>query len=75
MSSVIVSVRVPKELREELKKYGVNVSQIVRKALEEEVKRRRIEELKEAAGRLGELFANIQDEAIVEAIRRMRDER
>jgi len=75
MSNVIVSVRVPKELREELKKYGVNVSQIVRKALEEEVKCRRIEELKEAAGRLGELFANKQDEAIDEDIRRMRDER
>jgi post-segregation antitoxin (ccd killing protein) len=31
--SVTISVRIPKELKEEIKKYGINISHVGRKAL------------------------------------------
>ena len=54
--SVTISVRIPKELKEEIKKYGINISHVMRKALEEELGKKKIEEAKEAAKRLGEFF-------------------
>ena len=42
--SAVVSVRIPEELKETLKKYGVKVSEAARRALEDEVERRRMEE-------------------------------
>jgi len=34
MNSVTITVRIPKELKEELSRYGIKVSSVVRKALE-----------------------------------------
>ena len=50
--SVVVSVRVPKEVREILEKHGVNVAELVRKILLDEA--RKVEE-EELWGRLEEL--------------------
>ena len=72
MSSVVITVRVPKRLKEELDRYGVIVSEVVRKAIEEEVERRRFEEASRAAGKLGEFFAKISEKEIVESIKGMR---
>ena len=44
--SVLITARIPKELKEELKKYGINISQVVRKALEEAVYKKKLEELR-----------------------------
>ena len=73
METAIITVRVPKELKEELKKHGVKVSAVVKRALEEELKRRRLERLKKAAGELGRFFTEISDGDIVEDIRKMRE--
>ncbi|WP_288104578.1 type II toxin-antitoxin system CcdA family antitoxin [Thermofilum sp.] len=54
--SVTVSVRIPKRLRDEAKRYGINISEVARRALEEEVKKRQLEEVAMAARRLGEIF-------------------
>ncbi len=67
--SATISVRVPKELKEELARYGVEVSEVTRRALQEEVERRRMQELREAAEELGEALEGIPDEEIVERIR------
>jgi len=40
MDSVAISVRIPRKVKEELTKYGIKVSEIVRKALKEEIERR-----------------------------------
>ena len=37
MKPVTVSAKIPKDLREKLEKHGVKVSEVVRRALEEEV--------------------------------------
>jgi len=73
METAIITVRVPKKLKEELKKHGVKVSAVVKKALEEELKRRKLEEIKKAAGELGRFFTKISDKEIVEDIRKMRE--
>ena len=69
---VTVVVRVSREVKEDIRRYGIEVSKVVRKALEEEIKRRKLEELKNAAGRLGDLLAKISDEEIVKSIRETR---
>ncbi|MEM1581419.1 MAG: hypothetical protein QXK89_02775 [Candidatus Bathyarchaeia archaeon] len=75
MSDAIISVRVSRELKEDLKKHGVKVSEVIRRALEEEVRRRKMEKLQEAAAKLGGFFASIPDEEIVESVKRARMER
>jgi hypothetical protein len=36
--SVTVSVRIPRRLRDEAKRYGINISEVARRALEEEAR-------------------------------------
>lgn len=62
-------MRVPTELKDDLKRYGIEVSEVTRKALEEEVRRREREELKGMAEELGEFLEKIPRERIVEGIR------
>jgi len=73
--SATISVRIPKELKEEIKKYGINISHVVRKALEEELRKKKIEEAREAAKRLGEFFSKIPEEEIIEWIKMSKKER
>jgi len=73
--SAVVSVRIPEELKETLKKYGVKASEVARQALEEEVERRRMEEAKRAAGELADFLEDIPDEEIVRSIREDREKR
>ena len=41
-----VSVKVPAEIKQKLKKYGIKPSKLLRKTLEQEIRRREIEEIK-----------------------------
>ena len=65
----VISVRVSTELKDDLKRYGIEVSEVTRKALEEEVRRREREELQGMAEELGEFLEKIPRERIVEGIR------
>lgn len=42
MSSVTISVRISKKLKEKIDRYGIKISEVVRKALEEEVRKKRV---------------------------------
>ena len=54
MGYVTVSAKVPRRLKELLDKYGVKPGPVIRMALEEEVRRRVLEELeREARGHFG----------------------
>jgi len=75
MKDARITVRVPRKLKEELAKYGINVSEVIRRSLEEEVKKRKREELKAVASELGKLFSRIPDEEMVRSIRETRDSR
>ncbi|MEE8355431.1 MAG: type II toxin-antitoxin system CcdA family antitoxin [Candidatus Bathyarchaeia archaeon] len=65
----VISVRIPTDLKDDLKRYGVEVSEVTRKALEEEVRRREREELQRMAEELGDYLEKIPRERIVEGIR------
>jgi post-segregation antitoxin (ccd killing protein) len=75
VKNVTISVRIPKEVKEELVKYKVEISKIVRKAIKEELKRRKLIELREVANELGEFFSKLSDEEIVKSVRESRESR
>ena len=75
MSSVTISVRISKKLKEKIDRYGIKISEVVRKVLEEEVRKKELEEVTLAAKELKEFFSKIPDEEIVETIREYRRHR
>jgi len=72
---VTVSAKIRRELYEKLRKYGIVVSDVIRKALEEEVRRREEEEIKEALGKAQKILKKIPSKEIVNAVRAGREER
>jgi len=69
-----VSAKIPEELKRELDDAEVNVSDVIRGALEEEVRRRRRERVVEEAAEIGKKF-DVEDEEIARIVRKSRDER
>ena len=70
---VTVSTKVRKELRDEAKKLGINISEVLRRALEEEIKRRKIKLLKKKLENLKNALDKIDINRIVNHIRKDRD--
>jgi len=56
--SVVISVRVPKWLKEKLEKYKVNVAEVIRRSLIQEVERIEMEELEKVLDYLKESLRN-----------------
>jgi len=76
MGSVTISVKVPAELKEKLDKYGIKVSETLRRALEREVQRREDEALKAMLGRVSaQLKGHVTAEDVVAVVRETREER
>jgi antitoxin CcdA len=73
--SVTVSTKIPKQLKEKIERFKIKPSKILRKALEDEVKKREIEELKEEINRLKPILEKVSIEDIVKSIREERDAR
>jgi post-segregation antitoxin (ccd killing protein) len=72
---VTVSARIRRELYEKLKRYGIVISDVIRRALEEEVRRREEEEVARMLDKAQKILARIPSEKLVEAIRASREER
>jgi polyhydroxyalkanoate synthesis regulator phasin len=72
---VTISAKIPRRLKELLDKYGIKPGPIIRRALEEEVKKRILAELEEEARRLSEKLSHISDEEIASLIRENREKR
>ncbi len=70
-----VSARIPADLKEKIDRYNVKASEVIREALEEEVRRRELEELREHAQRIKPLLDRITTEEVVRSIREDRDRR
>jgi antitoxin CcdA len=73
--SVTVSTKIPKQLKEKIERFKIKPSKILRKALEDEVKKREIEELKEEIDRLKPILEKVSMDHIVKSIREERDNR
>ncbi len=72
---VTVSTKIPKQLKEKVLRLKIKPSKILRKALEDEVKRREIEELKEEIKKIQPILDKISTQDAVKSIREDRDSR
>ncbi len=73
--STVVSAKIPKSLKEKAARYGIEISQTVRDALEEKI---RVIEEKELGKNMDELrstLGHLKKSDIVRAVRTSRDER
>lgn len=76
MSSATVSAKVPEELRQKLKEHGVEVSKVIRRALEEEATALEEMAIRKALVEISaELKGKVSREDVVKAIRSSREER
>jgi len=72
---ITVSTKVRRELKEEAERLGVRISEVLRRALEDEVRRRKLEELEEKLGEVGEALDRIDIDRVVKSIREDRESR
>jgi post-segregation antitoxin (ccd killing protein) len=70
-----ITVRIPKEMKKDIETLKIEVSEVTRTALENEVRRLKREKAKQAAANLSKLLATVPDEKIKQAVRESRDER
>ena len=69
-------MRVDEELKKKAKAYNVNISELVRSALRDEVqKRERRRELISALGRAKKALSKVSDNEIIKAVRETREDR
>ncbi|MGH9909964.1 MAG: hypothetical protein ACRD32_04930 [Nitrososphaerales archaeon] len=74
--STVISAKIPKNLKEKAKRYGVKIGEVVRKALEEEVKRVEEKELSKDLDELSNMLKDrIRKDDVVKAVRSSRNER
>jgi len=74
-SYITVSTKVRKEVVEKARRLGVNVSEFLRKTLEEEVRRRELERLEKKLNELDSVLEKINMNEIVSLIREDRESR
>lgn len=67
--STVISIRVPDETKRDIDRYGIEVSAVARKAIEEEIRRRKLEEAVEAAEELGDYLSRVPEHQILDWIR------
>ena len=72
---VTVSTKIPKQLKEKIQRLKIKPSKILRKALEDEVKKREMEELKEEINKLKPVLEKVSMDDIVKSIREHRENR
>ena len=72
---VTVSTKVRKELKEEAERLGIKISEVLRRALEEEVQRRKLRELEERLEEISDVLDRIQVDRITKSIREDREAR
>jgi len=73
--SVTVSTKIPKELKEKIKELKIKPSKLLRRALEDEIRRREAEKLAEEIEKLRPTLERISVEEIVKSVREDRDRR
>ncbi len=70
-----VSVKVPTELKQELQRLGIKPSKLLRKAIEEEIRRREVERIKGEIESLRPTLAKISVNDVVRSVREDRQQR
>jgi len=75
VSTTVISIRIRKELKRKARELGIDVREVVEKALEEAIRRREEEELIKTLEELRSLFSRISEKEWVDAVRKSRNER
>jgi antitoxin CcdA len=70
-----VSAKIPHELKEKVNKYDISITETIRQALEQEVEKKELEELKKRSEKLKPLFEKVTTKEVVKLIREDRDSR
>lgn len=70
-----VSVKVPAEVKRKMRKYGIKPSKLLRETLEQEIRKREIEEIKSEIQELGDALDRIDMAQVVSTIRADRETR
>ena len=69
-----VSAKIPDEMKEDLEREGINVSDVIRDALEQEITERRREKLRQDTNALRDRVGDVGTDEIVDAVRETRQE-
>lgn len=72
---VTVSAKISEELKQKMDELNIKASKIIRKAIEDEVKRKEVEKLKEMLEEAEPILAKLSVERVVRSIREDRDSR
>ena len=72
---VVVTGKIPRELKEKAKKLGININKVIRKAIEDAVKEREEIMLRESLNSCSEILKKIDVERITKSIREDREKR
>jgi len=75
MSTKVLSVRVRRELKEEAERMGINIKEVVERALEKAIFERREELLRRSLKEFRESMEGLPEAEWVKAIRKTREER
>ncbi len=70
---VTISVKVPLEVKEKLEKLGIKASELLKKAIYEELKRREIMEIEKELNELKPILSKFTKDFVVRSIREDRD--
>ncbi len=73
--STVISAKIPKHLKQKAKRYGLKIGELVRRALEEEVRRLEVKTLSENLDQLASLRDHLTRNDVVKAVRATRHER
>ncbi|BBD73394.1 hypothetical protein HS1genome_1783 [Sulfodiicoccus acidiphilus] len=71
--SVVISVRIPEELKRELRKYGIDETEVIRRALIDEVKKAKAKDLEKETDRVEDVLGKIPVDEVVKGIREDRE--
>jgi len=72
---VTVSVKIPEDLKERMKRLGIRPSRVLRKAIEDNVRREEAKLLDRKLERLRPVLEKVSSEEVVRSIRKDRDQR
>jgi antitoxin CcdA len=72
---VTVSTKIPKQLKEKMQRLKIKPAKIIRKALEDEIRKKEIEELKQEIAQLKPTLEKVSTDNAVKSIREDRDSR
>lgn len=73
MEYATISAKIPKELREKMKEYGIKSSDIIRKAIYREIKKNEMKKIKEEMESVKPIINKIPIESVIQSIREDRE--